>query len=110
MSANAFSPQPTNSAALAVTDVSTATPIQVKGSLNNATQRLLYNAGPNDCWLAWGKTAPTAVVPTAGSPANGIAIPAGAVMVLSFPPDAYFAAICASGKTASLYLSPGEGN
>src|SRR6185369_13350439 len=107
MSANAFSPQPTNTAALAVTDTSTATPIQVKGALNNATQRLVYNAGPNDCFLAWDASATlTAAIPAAGTPANGTPIPPGAVMTLTFPPNAYFAAVCASGKTATLYITP----
>lgn len=110
MSANAFAPQPSNSAALAVTDTSTATPIQVKGALNNATQRMVYNAGPNDCFLANGASNVAAVVPVAGTPANGTPIPAGAVMTLSYPPNTYFAAICATGKTATLYLVPGEGN
>ncbi len=110
MSSNAFSPQG-NTAALSVTSTSTATPIQVLGNVSNATQHMAYNAGPYDCFLAWGKDATvTAVAPTAGSPANGIPVPAGAIMVLSFPPNAFFAAICASTNTATLYLTPGEGN
>lgn len=111
MSANAFSPHG-NSAALSVTSTSTTTPIQVKGDLNNATQRLIYNAGPNDCFLV-AKAASAdavAVAPVAGTPANGIPIAAGAVLTLSFPPNSYFAAICASTKTATLYITPGEAN
>lgn len=111
MSSNAFSPQPTNTAALSVTSTSTVAPIQVKGALNNATQRLIYNAGPNDCFLAWSASSTlTAAIPAAGTPANGVPIPAGAIMTLSFPPNAYFAAVCASTKTATLYITPGEGN
>jgi len=109
MSANAFSPSG-NSAALAVTSTSTATPIQVKGANNNATQRLVYNAGTKDCFLAWGASNVAAVAPIAGTPANGQPIPAGAVMVLSFPPNAYFAAITAGADTTTLYITPGEGN
>ncbi len=110
MSANAFSPQPTSTAALDVTDTSTATPIQVKGALNNATQRLLYNEGPYDCFLAHGAADVVAAIAVAGTPANGIPVPTGAVMTLSFPPNTYFAAVCKSGKTAKLYITPGEGN
>lgn len=110
MSSNAFTPQPTNSAALSVTSTSTATPIQVKGALNNATQRMIYNAGPNDCWLASGAADVVAAIPAAGTPANGVAIPAGAVMTLSYPPNTYFAAVCAATKTATLYITPGEGS
>lgn len=97
-----------NSAALSVTSTSTASPIQVGTA---ATQRMFYNDGPNTAWIAWGATnAVVAVVPTAGSPANGIAIPPGAVMVLSIPPSAFFAAITQSAKTATLYITPGAGN
>lgn len=111
MSANAFAPQPTNSACLACTDVSTAVPIQVKGVLNNATQRLISNLGSKTVFLASGAASTlVAVAPVAGTPANGTPIAAGAIMVFSFPPNAYFAAICASGETSTLYITPGEGN
>jgi hypothetical protein len=107
---SAFVPQG-NSAMLAVTSTSTTTPIQVQGSNRNATQRMFYNDGPNTAWVAWCPTSTcTAVVPTAGSPANGFSIPAGAVVVLSVPPNAFFAAISQSTKTASLYITPGQGD
>ena len=109
MSANAFTPRG-NSAVLSVTSTSTETPIQVKGTNNASTQREFYNAGPNDCWYAWGNDGTVvAVAPTAGSPANGIPIPAGAVIIHSLPPNAYIAAITLSTQTASLYITPGEG-
>lgn len=110
MSANAFAPQPVNSAALSVTSTSTSTPIQVKGALNNATQRMFVNAGTKDCWFAWGASNVACVIPTDGVPANGIAVPAEAIMVLSIPPNAYFAAICAGSDSTTLYIIPGEGN
>lgn len=112
MSANAFNPQG-NTAALAVTSTSTATPIQVTGANNNATQRLIYNvAGGKDCFLIGAKDAASAVAvaPVAGTPAGALPIPAGAVMVLTFPPNTYFAAICAGSDTTTLYLTPGEGS
>lgn len=110
MSANAFTPSG-NTAALSATDVSTATPIQVKGGNNNATQRKLYNAGTKDCFLAWGPSATlTAAIPVAGTPANGMPVAAGEISVESFPPNAYFAVVCASGQTTTLYITPGEGN
>lgn len=110
MSANAFSPQG-NSAALSVTSTSTATPIQVKGTNNNATQRMFYNGGTKDCFIAGESTsaAAVAVVPTAGSPSKGIPIAAGAIVILSFAPNTYFAAICAGSDTTTLYITPGEG-
>jgi hypothetical protein len=111
VSANAFVTGEGLSAALAVTAISTAAPIQVKGLNNNSTQRMFYNAGPNDCWVAGASTAAkaVAVAPTAGTPALGVAIPAGAIVILSFPPGTFFAAISAAAKTATLYITPGEG-
>ena len=109
MSSNAFSPLG-DSACLSVTSTSTSTPIQVKGPNNNATQHLISNLGAKTCFFAWGTSSIAAVAPTAGSPANGIPIPAGALMTLSFPPNVYFAAITAGSDTTTLYITPGEGN
>lgn len=111
MSSNAFAPQPTNTVAFAGTSTSTATPLQVKGALNNATQRLVYNKGPNNAFLAWGKdNTVVAAIPVAGTPANGVPIAAGAVYTLSYPPNAFFAVVCAATETCTLYITPGEGN
>lgn len=110
MSSNAFSPQPLNSACISCSQTK-STPIQVKGALNNATQRMIYNAGPNAVFFAWGSdNTITPAIPVAGTPKNGIIVLAGAVVVESIPPNAWFSAICATGETGSLYLTPGEGN
>lgn len=111
MSANAFSPQG-NTAALSVTSTSTATPIQVQGGINNATQRMFYNGGTKDCFICGASSAAAAiaVVPTAGNPSLGTPIAAGAILTLSFAPNTYFAAICAGSDTTTLYITPGEGN
>lgn len=115
MSSNAFSPVG-NSAEIDVSSTS-STAIQVKGPNNNGTQRMFYNGGatPKDCWIAWSMAATAAaaaaaVVPTNGTPANGIAIPAGAIIVLSIPPNAWITAICAGSDSTKLYITPGEGN
>ena len=114
MSANAFAPQQNLTVMLGVTATSTSTPLQVKAAQaqGSMTQRLFYNAGPNTCFLVGAATAAlaVAVAPTAGSPQLGVPIGAGAHMVLSFPPNTFFAAICAAAQTASLYITPGEGN
>ncbi len=111
MSANAFTPQG-DTQPFAVTATSTPSPVQVKGGNNNATQRMIYNVGSGkDCFLVAAKTAAAAVAvaPTGTTPHNGTPIPAGAIMILSYPPDAYFAAICAGSDTTTLYITPGEG-
>lgn len=111
MSYNPFDPAQGLTAVLAVTATSTATPIQVKGKNNNATSRLFFNAGPNNCWIVGTKATGDAVAvkPVAGTPSYGIPVPNGAIFVMAFPPDTYFAAICSGGETATLYITPGEG-
>lgn len=73
---------------------------------------MLYNQGPNDCFLSHSTILANvvAVKPIPGTPSAGMAVPAGAVLVLSFPPKTYFAAITATGQTAALFITPGEGN
>jgi len=99
-------------AALSVTSTSTVSPIQVPGTPSGSnTQYYLYNDGPNTAFVAWCSTSTcVAVVPTAGSSQLGFPIPSGAVVVLSIPTSAFFAAITQSTKTATLYITPGAGN
>lgn len=113
MSSNAFQPVG-NSAEIDVSSTS-STAIQVKGPNNNATQRMFYNGGTKDCWIAWSMAATAAaaaaaVIPTNGTPANGIAIAAGAIIVMGIPPNAWITAICGGSDSTKLYITPGEGN
>lgn len=110
MQLGAFIPQG-KSFMLAVTSTSTVTPLVATPLATGLqpTQILAYNAGPDDAYLAWGISTVTAVIPTAGSPQQGMMIPAGAIFVLTTAPGVYYAAISAATKTASLYLTPGEG-
>lgn len=108
---NAFQPLG-KTVALPVTATSTATPVQVIGTPSQAnTQVYAYNDGPNTAFVAWCSTSTcTAVVPTAGSSQLGFPVPPGAIVVLSIPPNSFYAAITQSTKTATLYLTPGSGN
>ncbi len=108
MSANAFTPSG-DTALIAVTSTA-STGVQVKGNIANATSRMIQNLGTKVAYLAWGATDTPAVVPVAGTPHNGIPIQAGVVLILSFPPNAYFSAICAGSDSTSLTITPGEGN
>ncbi len=109
MSANAFTPSG-NSTLIAVT-ATASTGIQVKGNLANATQRMVQNLGTKTAYLAWsGASDVAAAIPVDGTPHNGIAIQAGAIIVMGFPPNAYFSAICAGSDSTSLQVTPGEGN
>ncbi len=108
MSANAFTPQG-NTAAIDVTDTA-STGVQAPSSPQGQSGALVYNAGPNTAFLAAGASNVAAVAPIDGTPANGQPIPGGAIMALTFPPNAYFSAICAAGETATIYITRGEGN
>lgn len=110
MSANAFQP---NGDTVAIDGSSTASDaVQCNNPQNNATQRLIQNTGTSakKAWLAWGGSTIEAEIPEDGTPANGIPIAAGAVLVLTFPPNAYFSVICGGSDETVIELTPGEGN
>jgi hypothetical protein len=76
---------------------------------SSATDIMIVNNGANAAFIAFGQTAPTAVVPTSTA-ANGICIPPGVVMVLSNSPlNTYVAGITAS-STTTLYFYQGYGS
>lgn len=109
MQLGAFTPQG-NENVLSVTNTSTVTPIQLTpyGSVQ-PSQVLAYNAGPYDCFLAWGASSVVAVAPTAGTSKQGVTIPAGAIMVITTAPGVYYAAISGNASASLLHLTPGEG-
>ncbi len=74
-----------------------------------ATDVLLYNDSAVNVFVAFGATAPTALAPTNGSPANGIIVPPHLYVVLNKNTAAYIAAITAS-STATLYFYQGYGS
>ncbi len=112
MSSNAFAPQGnTVFIAAAAASSGASAGVRVNGSVANATQRLVQNIGTKTAYLAGSLDSTiAAVAPTAGTPANGVPVQAGAILVLSYPPNTYFSAICASTDTTTLMLTPGEGN
>lgn len=103
----AFQPNPLNCVAIAVTSTSGNTKIhQTNGLLNMSC--LVYNAGPNDCFVETGVSGVTAILPTTGGTLGSMPIPAGVAMTVRLT-DQYLGAICAAGNTATLYVHPGEG-
>ena len=116
---NAFIPMG-NTVCLTVS-TSSHTPVQVTPSSALAVfQYSIQNVGPNTAFVTMAapvtngggiQSAPslTAVIPTDGTPANGWAIQSGQRMVVTGPPNAYFAAICAATQSATLYITPGDG-
>jgi hypothetical protein len=96
---------------LPCTTTSGATPVAfpVPASSLVANDMMISNTGSVDAWIAFGDSSVAAVIPTAGTPANGINIRAGAIYTLSKGDATYIAGITAS-STANLYVSQGYGS
>lgn len=98
-------------AAAAPTGVQAANTNQ--NSLDTGIQVRVHNAGPSLAFVAFGVTAAAAqaaaVVPVAGTPSSVIAIPAGAIEVLTAGKNMFWSAICSGTGTASVYVVPGDG-
>ena len=93
----------TASCTLDATDVSsTPTPVSAGPSGGKAVMRLV-NVGPNTCFVRWGVGVQTAV-------ATDLPILVGVPELFTKSEDTNIvAAICASGQTATLYVTCGEG-
>lgn len=79
-----------------------------------AVDYLLFNNGTSEVFLNWGDSASdaTAALPTGvgGSAARGIWVPAGAqISVRLNQTNLYFSAICNSGESTELQITPGLG-
>lgn len=75
-----------------------------------ATDVLIYNAGSVAAWIAFGNDSSVVVaIPTAGTPANGIALAPGVEMALDKSNALYVVGITAS-STASVYITQGIGS
>jgi len=71
--------------------------------MENASQVLLTNLGPNKCFVRFGKSLQTAAV------ASDMPILPGTSRVITKDAMNNVAAICAATETATLYITPGEG-
>lgn len=87
-------------------------PVAIAFSPQETGQVRIVNASGNVVHLGVGPTAAlaqsAAVAATAGSPASGIPLVAGAVEVLRFAPGTFFSGICAAGAS-TLFVTPGQG-
>lgn len=80
------------------------------GKAQTYKQFQLYNSGANPVFVAFGVTAPTALVPSGATPGDYPVAP-GAVVVVTVEGNPQFvAAIAAVANTAPLYVTPGDGN
>lgn len=98
-------------AADAIAPLGVQAPVDQRFSAQDTGQVRVVNAGMATVYLGVGPTAAAAqanaVAATAGNPAAGIPLVAGAVEVLRFPAGSFFSG-AASGAT-TVYLTPGEG-
>lgn len=98
-------------AAAAIAPLGIQAPVNERFNAQETGQVRVVNAGTATVHLGVGPTAAAAqanaVAATAGNPATGIPLVAGAVEVLRFPAGSFFSG-AASGAT-TVYLTPGEG-
>lgn len=98
-------------AAAAVAPLGVQAPVDQRFNAQETGQIRIVNAGTNLVHLGVGPTAAlaqaNAVAASAGAPAAGIPLVAGAVEILRFPVGSYFSGLSSSGTT--VYLTPGEG-
>jgi hypothetical protein len=113
MSLNPFQPQG-NTVCITVTGAS-STAVQVpsaQGAGLGGSNYLATVVGTVTVFLNWAQasagTAGAAVIPTAGSPANGMPLLAASAQSITLPPGAWVTTI-ASGAGSTLYLTPGDG-
>ena len=98
-------------AAAAIAPLGVQAPVNERFSAQETGQVRVVNAGTATVHLGVGPTAAAAqanaVAATAGNPAAGIPLVAGAVEVLRFPLGSYFSGV--SGAANTVYITPGEG-
>lgn len=100
MNVQPFSPQTAGTITVSVTQSAASTAFPTL----NASCYLVQNVGPNTAFHTVTVAAATASVSTS------VPIAAGAIMVFSMPEGAaFFNNICNTSQTATVYVTPGEG-
>lgn len=101
---------PQNTTAISVLAASQRSILPAKTG-SNGTQVRIVNSGPDTIYWAWGyDNTVVAAIPSAGVPANGIAMLQNTVETFTLPPQVqWIAVIGATGGTNTLYITIGEG-
>lgn len=94
---NLFQPMPGKSTSISATATTASASVDA-----TAPQVRLYNAGSQKCHVRWGIGAQTAVT-------TDMVLAAGAIETFHKGAADTIAAICATGETATLYITPGVG-
>jgi hypothetical protein len=106
MAENVFAPVG-NTTLLSGTTSSSRVALPLMGTYGGGNYRV-YNDGPDKIFIAQGDATVVAVIPTAGNPANGMAVGIGATEVFNLASGNSLAGICPN-STASLYITGGQG-
>ncbi len=97
-------------AAAAIAPLGVQAPVDQRFSAQETGQVRVVNSSANLVHLGVGPSAAAAqanaVAATAGNPATGIPLVAGAVEVLRFPAGSFFSGV---GAASTIYITPGEG-
>lgn len=108
MSLQAFGPRG-NTANIACNQ-SASVAVQVTSSPSGCYTYQYINSGGNTAYVAASQDPKiTVTIPTPGSPANGVAVLPNEIVIYNLTPNAWFSAICESGKTTNLLVTAGEG-
>jgi hypothetical protein len=106
----AFLPQG-NTTAIAI-GASASTPVQINAANNAGVPNMnaYLICATVACLICLTPASTSVTIPVAGTPANGIYVPAGIPMLLEGPPNAWVSVIEApSGSTGTVYITPGDG-
>ena len=111
MNNEAFRPSGALSYEIDVTDVaSTAIQCSPDPGMPTISGYLVSNASTTPVWIAFGlNSAIAAVIPTSGTPANGIWLGGNSSQTFTFKAGAWISVIAASGQTSTVYITPGTG-
>lgn len=107
MSTQAFGPRG-NTANISCSDVASV-PVQIGSSTGGCYTYQFVNTGSKKAYVTAQVRPAAAVIASPGSPANGVPILPNEIVIYNMVPDAWVSAICESGETTNLLVTPGEG-
>lgn len=108
MSTQAFGPRG-NTANIAC-NASASTAVQITSNPAGCYTYQFVNEGASKCFFAWGNEPNVTVsIPVPGTPGNGVPVLSNEIVVYRLNPNIYVSAICESGGSTNLMVTPGEG-
>lgn len=85
-------------------------PVQVTASGQSCYTYQFMNIGASKCYFNWAASGGGSVsIPVSGTPSQAIPVLANEIVIYNLTPGAWITAICESGETTNLLVTPGEG-